>query len=243
MALPASARVFSFQKEHVAAYVRGSIGTNVMHQDAFASASGNQTTFGDDESIFIFTGELGAQFSFGPVGFRLGFETIRPKEVEIAGKNSSGQELFTLNSEVFAYGPTAAFEYNYRALSSIRFFVFLGVTYAMIDMDNRYQMTAQGTSTYPSITNFTEKGEGTAFAINGGFGLETAFVDNVTFALDIGYRHMPVSKLKHRHPNTTFAQGAVNKGDEVKNADGTARAFDMSGFAISAAFRFYISFL
>jgi hypothetical protein len=234
----ADARVFSFEKENMAAYLRASAGTNSADQDAFVHSSGTGTVFGEEGTKYSFSGEMGAQMSMGSLNVRLGIEALRPKEVLIDGNNAGGSKLFTLTSEIFVWGPTLSLEYVYSSIGSVRFYSYVGGTYMMVDMDNQYDMTAAGTLAY-GANDYTEKGSATGYSSQAGLGFETMFVDNVTFSMDFGYRYLVVKDLKHKHNETTI-QGAVTKGDPMINDNGTERAFDLSGFTVGATFRFYI---
>ncbi|MGE0762722.1 MAG: outer membrane beta-barrel protein [Bdellovibrionales bacterium] len=238
--LAAEARVFSFKDRTVAGFVRGGGINSQLAQDAFANSSGVSTVFSNSDVAFNFFGEIGVQFSGGPLSVRLGIEALRPKELEIKGKNASDAELFTLHSAVFAYSPTLTIEYVYSAMESVRFYGYAAVGYSFVTLDNQYDMTSTGLTAFSPVTSHTEKGDGSGISGQLGLGFETMFVDNTTFSLDFGYRHLVVDNFKHKAANTTISQGAVAKGDSMLNHDGTARKLDLGGLTAGITFRFYI---
>src|SRR5689334_20957376 len=107
----AGAKVFSFQNGNVAGYIRGGTQLLSLDQDAFVHSSGTQTEFPDSGVKYGFNGEIGFQFSMGPLALRLGAEAFHPKELEIIGSDSSGSQLFTLTSSVFVFSPMLTLEY------------------------------------------------------------------------------------------------------------------------------------
>ena len=164
----AYARVFSFNSTSKAAYIRGSLGTNTVHQDAFAH-SGGAVTLGDEESKSTFSGEIGALFSLPGFNLRVGVEALRPKTVEVIGSNGSGTDYYTLTSEIFAWGPAVTIEYIYSSFQSVRFFTYLGAAYDFVSLDNNYDMTAAGAALFSPLGSHTEKGGATAMAYFAGF--------------------------------------------------------------------------
>ncbi len=235
----AEAREFSFKSNSKAAYFRGSFASNIVHQDAFSNSSGS-VTLDDEETKSSFGGEFGALYSIDGFNFRLGIEALRPTKVEVIGRNGAGASLYTLTSEIFAWGPALTVEYVYSALQSVRFFTFAGVAYNYVSLDNHYEMTAAGTAFFSPVGTHTEKGGTTVVSSFFGAGLETMFADNATLALDFGYRIMEVTGYKHKYAGPSIAEGLVVKGAPLLNANAADRRTDLSGLTASLAFRFYI---
>ena len=236
----AQAKVFSYNNQTFAAFVRGGSGLSRLGQDAYVHSSGASTVFADDPVKFNLFGEVGLQIAMGSVNMRLGLEALRPKETLIEGKNSSGTSLFTLTSGVFAYSPSVTFEFIYSVLGGVRFYSFLTASYSFVTLDNKYEMTAAGTTAFSPATSYTEKADGSAFGGMLGLGFETVFVDNATFSLDFGYRHLVVDNFKHKADGTVIGD-MVAKGDTVMNHNGSARKLDLGGVSMGAIFRFYIN--
>ncbi len=235
----AQAKVFSFQNRSFAAFVRGTGGMTNLDQDAFVHSSGSSSNFGSEGVKYSFSGELGGILMMGPVNLRFGAEAIRPKTLSIDGANASGTNLFTLTSNAFVFNPNITIEYVYSGLAGVRFSFFAGAGYAMVSLDNKYEFTSTGLTTYSPVTDYTETSSATVYEGHAGFAFETLFADNVTFAMDFGYRYLPVRELKYKNSETTI-QGAAVAGQTVLNADGSNRSIDLSGITIGAAFRFYI---
>lgn len=236
----AEAKAFSFKTEAMAAYVRGGGGLSRVAQDTYGNSSG-AAIFADEPVKFNLLGEIGAQFTLGALNIRLGLEVLRPKETLIEGKNSSSTTLFTLTSAVFAYSPTMTFEYVYSDLNVVRFYGFLSAGYSFVTLDNEYEMTTAGNTAFSPATSYTEKADGTAMGGVLGMGFETMFVDNATFSLDVGYRHLVVDNFKHKGTGAIIGDSSISKGDPVLNQDGSARKLDLGGLTIGAMFRFYIN--
>lgn len=235
----ASAKVFSFQANKSGAYIRGALGTSGVGQKAFADAPDVAVTHDDEESSSVFSAEIGAQLSFESFNLRVGLETLRPKSVDSVASVGAAPQ-YTVTSEIFSFGPTVTFEFISTTMQSVRFFYYAGGSYHWVTMDNTYDLTSAGQTTFNPRTDHTEKAETTAQSYFAGMGFEMMFADNVTFAGDFGYRYMPVAGFKHKSAGQDMAQGTVVKGDKVLNADGTDREFDMSGFTVGLGFRFYI---
>ncbi len=243
MSPEASARKFSFATEDMAAYFRGTGGMSAVEQDAFEKSSGVDTLLSSEKSTFNYGAELGFLFKIhDSLNFRIGAEILQAKVSDVKGTNASGVERFTLESDIFAFNPIVNIEYVWGSGDNSRFVGYFGMGYASVRLDNKYEMTATGTSELSQST-FTEKSEGSF--INGvvGVGWEGLFVDNVTAMLDVGYRFLDINKLKHSADNPTMGGGTAAKGSEVTNANGSQRTFDLGGPYIGLSFRFYIDII
>lgn len=235
----AGAKVFSFEGQKNGAYIRGSLGTNGVGQKAFEPVLATSEGIDDESSKSTFGAEVGAQLSFESFNLRLGLETLRPKSVD-STFSPAGTDQYTVTSEIFSYGPTVTLEFISTTMTSVRFFYFVGGSYHWVTMDNTFDFTTAGLTTFNPLTDHTEKAEATAISYFAGMGFEVMFADNVTLAGDFGYRHMPVTGLKYKSGGQSISTGTVNKGDPVTNADGSDREFDLSGFTVALGFRFYI---
>ncbi|NJL24115.1 MAG: hypothetical protein HC902_02320 [Calothrix sp. SM1_5_4] len=125
----------------------------------------------------------------------------------------------------------------------MRYYLFAGAGMADVTVENEYKMTAAGTSSL-GVSDFKEKLAASAVSGHVGIGLETHFVDNVTFSADFGYRYLPVSTLKYKGDVATIAQpGGASEGDEARNSDGNKRTMNLGGIHAGLTFRFYLNFL
>jgi hypothetical protein len=120
-------------------------------------------------------------------------------------------------------------------------FIGAGVGYSYVKLENIYTFTTAGSTAYSPMSSFTERATGNAVATVAYVGWETYFTDNATIVFDGGYRYIPVRKMSHQNPTTTF-QGTVAKGDSMQNDAGVNRLINLSGAYVGASFRFYINF-
>lgn len=236
----AHARVFDYKSSGVAAYFRGTGGLTNLNKDAFDKADGAGTKV-SGSSMLAYGGEIGAMLNFGPnFHMRLGLEVMQPAGLSGAtGSSPSGIERFKLDSSVFVFNPNVTFEYIYMNKGGLRFYSAAGVGYADVSVENKY--TKSPTSDL-SVASYNEKLGGTSLSGVFLMGMETLFVDNVTFALDAGYRYMPISSLQYKNDVTGF-NGSAAKGADALDINGKKRSLDLGGFIVGASFRFYFNFL
>ncbi|MGE0529098.1 MAG: hypothetical protein AB7G93_17885 [Bdellovibrionales bacterium] len=244
MGAGAQARVFSYKDAFLSSYIRGTGQLSAVGKEPFGNSSGTDTSV-DEETRFGYSGEIGFVFNLTQsFHLRLGAEAIQHRPVkEAKGLSPSGAERFSLDSSVFVFNPNVALEYVYSQRGNLRFYMTAGVGLAEVTVENRYTMTAAGTSQL-GVEDFNEKLAGSTYSSHFGVGLETLFVDNVTFSFDVGYRYLPVPSLKYKGPtNPIVSPGGVNEGDEARTHGGGKRQLDLGGLTLSAAFRFYLNFL
>lgn len=244
LAVPAQARVFNYKDSGLAAYLRGTGGFSKVNQEPFAHSSGGADI--EEGSHLNYGGEIGFLFGLSAnLHMRVGAEVIQARPVSQAkGTNSSDAELFSLDSSVFVFNPNVTFEYVYSGAGNLRFFSAVGAGLADITVENRYTMTATGTSAFGGVQDFNEKMSAQTTSGHFLIGLETLFLDNVTFTADVGYRYMPVKELKYKgDTNNIVSPGGVTKGSTVYNEDGSKRTMDLGGLFAGIAFRFYLNFL
>lgn len=240
LAVGAHARVFDYKESGLAGYIRGTGGLTNLDKDAFDKASGTDTKV-SGSSAYAYGGEFGMMFGFAPnFHMRLGLEVMQPSGLSGAkGSSPAGVERFKLDSSVFVFNPNATFEYVYKTKGAFRFYGAAGVGWADVTVENKYAMSA---STDLPTANYSEKLGGSAMSAVFLTGFETLFVDNVAFALDLGYRYMPIASLKYKGDVTGFT-GAGTKGADALDANGEKRKLDLGGFILGASFRFYLNFL
>jgi hypothetical protein len=237
----ASARVFNFSDLNVAAYFRGTGGMHMMGQEGFSLSSGDESFFNNnDKPYFNYSGEIGLLFQLGEtVIVRMGVEGLQSREIDAAARNASDQKLLDVNSKIVAFIPNLTLEFQLANGLNNRTYFFAGAGYVQIKGTNEYTMTAQGTSDYGGATDYKETVAGFALMGQGGLGFEFLFVDNCTLATEVGWRYLPVAKLKHEETLTTV-QGPVTAGQTALNHDGSKRTYDMGGPFVGISLRFYI---
>lgn len=239
----ATARVFDFKNESIAPYFRGTGGFTSIGNEAIVNAKGSGVSLSDDEAMFNYSGEFGVLFHLHEMfSFRLAVEAIKGQDLsEIKGSNAGGAELYTVESDTFIFNPNVAIEIIHSQSNALRFFSYLGLGRGSLTLENDYRFTAAGTSAF-SIDPYIEKSESSALSYFGGVGLEALLVDTTTIQLDVGYRHLKFTQLKHKG-NITTLQGSFSKGDVVENDGGSGRQLDFSGLYMGLSFRFYIEII
>ena len=238
----AQARVFNFKNESIAPYFRGTGGLSVVGNNAFANAKGEETSLGDEKSAFNYSGEFGVLFHLHEsFSFRIGVEAIQAQQAtDLKGKNAAGDELYALESTNFIWHPNLAVEFIHKQDNRFRLFSYLGFGQGSLTVENEYEMSTLGASTY--VPTYKEKLEATSMSYFGGVGLEVLLADTTTFELDLGYRLLKFTDPKHKGPITTI-QGTFDKGEVGINDDGSGRNLDFSGFYMGVSFRFYIEII
>lgn len=242
--LAAQARVFDFKDSSIAAYLRGIGGMSAVGQEPFGNSCGQDTKV-SGETKYQYGGELGFQFAFTDAfRMRLGAEMIQHRPVlEGKGTNPSGVERFEIESDVFIFNPNVTFEYAYKAMPKTKTYVGVGMGMADITIENRYKMTATGSSEL-GVSDFNEKIHGVSTSFHALIGFETAFVDNATFSLDAGYRYLQTKKLTYKAATNNIVNPSGSaEGDPVLNHDGTDRRMDLGGLYFGATLKFYLNFL
>ncbi|MBX3021732.1 MAG: outer membrane beta-barrel protein [Bdellovibrionales bacterium] len=236
------ARVFSYKDTNLATYLRATGGLSSLGQSAFKESSGSQTDSIDGSSKFSYSGEIGFMFGAGNFNVRIGAELLQHRPISDGkGTNASGDELFQLNSSASAFVPNVTAEYTFETKNNTRVYALFGVGYADVTVENRYRMSTAGTAAY-SVGNFDELMSATSTSYHAGVGVETLFTDNVTIALDLGYRHLQVGSLKYK-TDVTGIGGSASKGEAVVNSDGSKRTLNLGGLNVGVNFRFYLNFL
>jgi len=240
----ASARVFSYKDSSVAAYLRTTGGLSSLGKTPFAESSGDGTSV-DGTTKYQYSGEIGVLVATGKFNLRLGAEIIQHRPVsDAAGTDSDGDEMFKLTSSVSAFNPALTVEYTFNQQGNTRYYTMLGAGMADVTVENRYTMTTAGSAAFDNVTDYNELMSGSAISGLVGVGLETLFTDNVTFAIDAGYRYLQVSSLKYKGDvNSILVPAGAAKGDPVLNSDGSKRSLNMSGFTVGLNFRFYLNFM
>jgi len=241
-AAPAEARVFNYKDSGLAAYIRGTGGLSAVAKKPFAKSSGTDTSV-DGESKYVYSGEIGGMFRFGGnANLRIGAELIQHRPVkEASGTSAAGNERFTMDSSVFVFNPNITLEYVYSGAGNLRYYAAFGVGLADVTVENRYTMTTQGTTDL-GVGSFNEKMAASTTSGHFMIGLETLFVDNATFSLDVGYRHLPVKSMKYKGDVANIVGGGT-KGADALNHDGSKRSMDLGGLMVGVGFRFYMNFL
>lgn len=233
------ARVFKIDEETLATSVKGVWGPSSILQTHFEDTSGTNMSI-EDAVNYNLGGEIGIVFSASRAAFRLGIESIHPNPIEAKeGTNLSNQVLYSFDSDISALITKADIDFILRSGEKWRIYLSLGGGVGTLTYTNSYVMTTDGQTVFSGLANFTETGTGTATMFEGAMNFEHLFSDTTTFVVEIGYRQLLFDKITFKEDVTTFT-GAHLKGDDVLNADGTAKTVDFSGPAVGFCFRFYL---
>lgn len=239
----AQARVFNFKDGGLAVFLRGKGGTSNIGNDTFGDSSGTDTVI-EDEIKYSYGGELGLLMGMKGFNLRFGAEINRHHPITDGnGKNTSDQDRFTYDAYTFVFNPNVTAEIFMEEGQSTRLYAQVGVGYAMVDVENRYRMTAQGTTDL-GVSDFSEKMSGAGMSYLVGAGLETLMLDNVTFSIEAGYQYIKVGELKYTGDvNNIVAPTGAAKGDSALKNDGTKRELNLSTAFVGVSLRFYLNFL
>lgn len=233
----AEARVFDLGAESFSAYIKGTIGpafTSGLHDDS----SGTNISL-DSQHKSVRSGEFGFIYSTLLTNIRVGLSVLVPESLQNqSGQNSSGTEVYSLNSELTVTSPTLALEFNFMRSPRSRGVFSLGLGYANLVARNAYTINSSGQSLF-GITDFSEELRSTALMYEAGVGYEFLMTDTTTFIVEGGYRWLNFTEIKHNKAVTTF-QGVVAKGDIAKNMDGTARSLNITSGYAGISFRIWI---
>lgn len=234
----ADARQFNMKTESFATYFGGSLGLSNLGDYAFGQSAG--TGVSTDQSVRSnYSGELGFVFTGDHMSFRIGGEYLLGKHlVGVNGTNASGTSYYTLDSQVTAFTPMASAEFPIWKSPSSRIQFGGGLGYAFVYLDQTYKMTPAGSAAL-GVSDYIEKASTQTLAWKLFLSGETELVDTTTITLELGYRSVKVGALQSSK-DTDAIVGTEPKGSDLKNMDGSLRAFDLGGAYGSVLFRFYL---
>lgn len=236
----AFARVFDFKNERFASLFRMSMGPSTLLQKPYADGSGAGLDF--DSSIKINnTYGFGFVYATQVMNLIFGLDTFKSEvKNNIGATDSNGAKMYRLSSDLSGYIPKVGLEFNLKSWNDSKFFIIVSGGNATMTLQNSYSFTSEGLTAYPTMSDYREEAKGTATLYENEFGYEKLLSDSTTMVFELGHRQFNVQNFKHNLAVTTF-NGAVSKGDELKNNDGTNRVLDLSGYFAAITFRFYIN--
>src|SRR4051812_9367085 len=103
LAAVAEARVFDLKKERFSSYLLVGMSQSNLKDTPFVGES-SAANFSDPYGMLT-SGEFGFNFGQGPLGFRFGFEIIKPLILEGTGQNAGGGNLYTYSSTISVLTP------------------------------------------------------------------------------------------------------------------------------------------
>lgn len=232
------ARRFDMKNERFATYFGGSFGLSNLADYAFGQSAGAGVT--TDQTVRTnYSGEFGITFTSNRGGIRLSGEYLLGKALAgVNGTNASGASYYTLESQASAIIPMVTAETPIWRGNESRLMIGGGLGYAFVSLDQKYYMTPAGTAAL-GVSDYIEKSSTKALAWRLFMSAETAFMDTTTITLEAGYRSVKVGSLQSLK-DTTSISGPQTVGSDLKNMDGTLRAFDLGGAYASVLFRVYL---
>ncbi len=236
-AVRSEAKVFDFKNSSFGAFVGGTYGPSMANDSAFAGSSGDQVTFDRTEES-NYSGEFGFLMSSQRINFKLYAEYLFPKHLTaINATDKSGNALYTLDSQVTAFVPTAVLEIAIKTGATWRWLVAGGYGYAIGNLSNKYTFTSAGKTKF-GLSDYEETGSVNSSMYLGYTAIEFKFTDIATMMLDVGYRYLTLSNFTNASQITGF-NGSQAAGSTLTNSDGSPRSSNLSGPYAGVSFRFY----
>lgn len=230
------ARVFDFNSESVAVYLRGTGGMSSVKQDPFIHIAGDGSLLSQQYDYNV-SGEFGLLMGLGPAaGLRFGFEILRPTGMSETAVNAGGERLYDLKSRLLVINPNLQVEYYFKRHPQRRFLFMVGTGYGEVSLSNEFVMTSTGESQLGA--SFSEKSSVRTVNASMALGFETLLTNTVTLAGEFGYRYFPVTGLKLTAPSRD-----VSEGSDVLNDDGSPRKFNLGGLYLGVSLRFFIDLI
>ena len=241
---PVQARVFDFNSNWFAPYLRTTGGYSDLGKDLYRDSSGSSTVFSDSAEL-----NVGVEMGFSvllsdQLAVRFAVEGLQSQSVTATGiKSGTSNPYLDVESQMNVFNPNLVFEANIKSTPTWRLFAYAGAGYATVKVGNDYTITALATTDYSVPADYKEGWEATTISYQGGIGYEFALIDNVTLNLDLGYRMIEVDEFEH-NASATVIRGsgstAVAKGQTVLDDNGRKVSLDMNGAFVGLAFKFYI---
>lgn len=234
----ALARVFMFDRESIAPYLKVRAGMSQMGNAPFRWQSAS--TYGGDDVDLIYGGEFGVYFRTHRLGLSLGVlvHTFDPVTGGSAF-DSSGNSLFTVDVEGMAYGPQMTFDIQFAKTETYMWKLILGGGYQFAELESTYNFTATGQPLVGGQTQLTESYKQDApFAL---LAISTEFVFSGTTTLSVtaGYHYSFSKDWKYGEGGQNFA-GTHAQGGDVLFEDATSKTIDWSYPFIQMGFQFYV---
>ncbi len=231
------AKVFDFKNPSFGAFVSGSYGPSVASDSAFAGSSGNQVVFDQTEQS-NYSAEFGFLMSSQRVNFKIYAEYLFPKHLTaVNATDKSGNALYTLDTQVTAFIPSAVLEVAIKSGATWRWLIAGGYGYAIANLANKYAFTPAGKTKF-GLSDYEEDGSTSSSVYLGYTAIEFKFTDIATMMLDLGYRYLTLSNFKNATTLTGF-NGNQASGSTLTNSDGSPRTSNLSGPYAGVSFRFY----
>jgi hypothetical protein len=225
------ARVFDLAKEKFGSYLLFSAQQSNL-KDTPMSLLTAANTFSDAYANPV-GGEFGFMYEKGHIGFRFGFEVMKPAPVEGYAKAGSVYKYYYKDNTT-ALAPKMAMEINFKTGSWYRFLGYGYYGQASLTETTDYS----GLVISPNVDH-TVNAKSSAAMYGGGLAMELSIFDTTTLMIEGGYKQLKFTNISYGKDITTF-DGAHQSGDTIKNQDLTNHEIDMTGAYVVVGFRFYL---
>lgn len=228
---PVHARVFDLSKERFGSYLIFTGSQSNLKDTPFAGLT-VANEFTDIYSLPV-SGEFGFMYENKNIGFRFGFETLKPSPREGYAKLNNVNQYY-YKDDLSALSPKMAMEINFLTRSKYRF---LG--YGFFGRANLTETTVYTEVSIAPTVNHTVNMKSSGNMSGGGVAFEFHAFDTTTLIFEVGYRQLKFANIIYSKDVTSF-EGAVTSGTTVKNTDGTNHQIDMSGAYAGLGFRIFL---
>lgn len=236
VATVAQARVFDFPKENFSSYLFLNGSSPPLKESVWELESSATST--DKSYTTVTGGEFGFSYTTRVIGWRFGFEILKPAKMNEVSAIQNGATLYNISSDITGYAPKIGLEITPWMTPKQKAFIFGYVGTATLTLKNNYTSL-----TIAPNADHTVEMTGTGSLTGGGIGYEVHFFDTTTFLLEAAYRSLKVDELTYSKAVTTFSgpgEGSVVPGQAVLKTDGTKRAIDYSGPYLTVGLRFWL---
>ena len=225
------ARIFDLGKDKFGSYLIFSSSQSNLKETPFAGLT-TANDFSDTYKVPL-GGEFGFMYEDNKVGFRFGFEILKPSPTEGYAKLNNVTQYY-YKDNISALVPKIAMEINFISRPRYRL---LG--YGFLGQANLVESTDYSAVAIAPNASHTVEAKGAATMSGGGVAFEFSAFDTTTLIFEVGYRQLKFPNMIYSKDVTTFA-GAVTSGTSIKNADGTDHQVDMTGAYAALGFRIFL---
>ena len=227
------ASVFAMGNEEFSSYLLMTYGSSLVKDSAFVYES-SATAYDKSQTVNT-SGEFGFTYSKGMIGWRFGFEMIKPTVLaDVSATNAAGTTLYQLKTESSAMAPKFGLEIYFIRRETRRFFLFGYTGTASLTLKNDY--TSVNIS--PSASHSVEA-KGAATLTGMGLGFENLMFDTTTLVLEAGYRTLDFASMTYSKSVTTFS-GAQTAGTVITDTQAANRSMKFTGYYGTVGFRFWL---
>lgn len=234
---PVQARVFMFEEETVAPFLKLRTGVSSIGTTPYRWQSA--TTYGGDKVDLMYGGEFGVYFRGPRLGLSLGV-LVQSFDPVTGGKgfNASGTSLYSVDLSGIAYGPQVTFDYQLSKTEIYLWKLQVGGGYQYAKFDSTYTMTTTGQSLVGGQSQITETYKQEVPYVLLAISTEFKMSGTTTLSITGGYHYSFNKKWNYAGGGLNFA-GTHQQGDSVTFEDSSTRPIDWSYPFLQMGFHFY----